>query len=98
MVREEAQVGVGVKGRDLEAGLITTPIKTYFTAQEQLAFSSVEHAMNLYRATHDRYPRSYDEFMQDIVKANRIQLPELRSGHTYVYDPETGELMVEHPQ
>ena len=35
-------------GRDLEPGLITTPVKTYFTAQEQLAFNvQVPQALQL---------------------------------------------------
>lgn len=98
MVREEAAVGAGEKGREIGSGIVATPVKTYFTAQEQIAFNvQVPQAMQLFRATHDRDPQSHDEFMQQIIRANRIELPQLPEGHSYVYDPETATLMVEQP-
>lgn len=99
MVQEEATVGVGEKGRDYEPGLVTTPVKAYFTAKEEIAFNiQIPGAMNLYKAQFESFPKSHEEFMEKIVKANRIELPELPAGHHYVYNPETGQLMVEHPE
>ena len=43
-------------------------------------------------------PKSHEEFMQRIIKDNDIVLPELPGGRRYVYDPKTGELMVEQPR
>jgi len=35
--------------------------------------------------------------MARIVEENRLVLPELPEEHRYRYDPEAGQLMVEHP-
>ena len=42
--------------------------------------------------------RTVKEFMEKVIQANQIQLPELAAGSKYVWDPEKGELMVERPQ
>ncbi len=34
--------------------------------------------MDLYQAENDRYPKDYDEFMKEIIKANNIALPSSR--------------------
>ncbi len=99
MVQKKATVGVGEKGRDYEPGLVTTPVKAYFTAKEEIAFNiQIPNAMKFYKAQFESYPKSHEEFMEKIIKANRVELPELPAGHSYVYDPETATLMVEHPQ
>jgi hypothetical protein len=53
--------------------------------------------MQLYEATNGKKPTTHEEFMEQIIRANQIVLPELPAGQRYVYDPETGELMVEKP-
>jgi hypothetical protein len=63
-----------------------------------MAFMMVDQAMNLYQAREGEYPKSHEEFMEKIIKANNIKLAELPPGHRYVYDPATHTLMVEHPQ
>jgi hypothetical protein len=54
--------------------------------------------MQLYEATNGRKPRTHEEFMEQIVKFNAIPLPQLPPDCRYIYDPEIGELMVEHPK
>ncbi|NUQ65132.1 MAG: hypothetical protein HUU20_21925 [Pirellulales bacterium] len=99
MVREVADVGVGKKGRDYGPGLVTTPVATYFAAREKIAFQvQIPHAMNLYKGANGHAPKSQEEFMEQIIKANQINLPELPEGHRYVYDPQTEQFLVEHPQ
>ena len=95
VVRRKAEYGVGKKGRGYGPGIITTPVAAYFGARERLEFLKVEHAINLYGATHEGPPKSHEEFMKEIIEANFIDLPQLRSGHRYMYDPKKGELMVE---
>lgn len=98
-VQKPADVGVGKRGRDLGQGPVATPVAAYFAAKEQIAFRvEAPQAMNLYKATNGRAPRSHDEFMREIIQANNIRLPELPEGHRYVYDPEQEQLMVEHPE
>jgi len=99
MVREEAAIGAGKKGHDYEPGIVTTPVKAYFTAKEEIAFNiQIPYAMQLYKALNDTTPKTQEEFMDKIVKENAIELPELPEGHHYVYDPDTAQLMVEHPR
>ena len=52
--------------------------------------------MQLYKGLHDgKAPKTHQQFMQEIIKPNRIQLPTLPARHRYIYDPATEELMVE---
>ena len=99
-VLEKAGVGSGLKGRSLDQheGIIVTPAKTLFAAKEKIKFEiEIPHTLNLYKALEGHAPKSHDEFMEKIIKANNIQLPELPEGHKYVYDPMTETLMVEKP-
>ena len=90
-VYKKAEPGVGVKrGGGLYAA------STYFTIRETIIFENIEHAMQLYKAEHDnKGPKTHDEFMEKIIKANNIQLPQLQVNERYVYDPQREELMVE---
>ncbi|MHB0955998.1 MAG: hypothetical protein ACYC6N_20915 [Pirellulaceae bacterium] len=102
-VRIQAEAGVGVKGQRLDDKgainrMIVTPALALFRTEQRLVFEiQVPHAMQLYEATHGKKPATHDEFMEQIIRANQIVLPELPAGQRYVYDPETGELMVEKP-
>ena len=99
-VLEKAGVGSGKKGRSLDQheGIIVTPAKTLFAAKEKIKFEiEIPHALNLYKALEGNAPKSHDEFMEKIIKANNIALPELPEGHKYVYDPMTETPMVEKP-
>ncbi|HVC93249.1 MAG TPA: hypothetical protein VND64_06135 [Pirellulales bacterium] len=91
-----AAPGVTGKG-NYKPGIITTPISIYFRAQEQLIFGQVKHAIDLYEAEKGYKPRTQEEFMKEIIGFNQLKLPTLPEGHTYKYDPQKGELMVEQP-
>jgi hypothetical protein len=97
--RVVADTGVGAKGRDYGGGIITEPVRQYWRAPQMVAFDiQIPHAMNIYKALHDNQgPASHDEFMQEIIAANQIKLPQLPPGEKYVFDPQTQELMVERP-
>lgn len=99
--RVKADVGVGAKGRGLDkfqGGVLVTPAKAYFTLRERAIFQvQIPQAMQMYQALHGSAPQSHDQFMKEIIQANRIQLPELPTGQRYVYDPQAKELMVERP-
>jgi hypothetical protein len=86
--REKAQQGVGKRGRGYGMGLVATPIATYFSVQERMAFNKVIQAMQLYVAENNRPPKTQEEFMEKIIKAGMISLPDLRDGAKYVYLPE----------
>lgn len=96
--REVAKVGVGKKGRNYGGGIISEPIRQRFRVEQQLQLNNVTRAVRMYRAEHGYFPKTKDEFMEKIIKANSIQLPELPDGERYGYEPSTGELMVERPK
>ncbi|MBI1344699.1 hypothetical protein GC163_00270 [bacterium] len=73
---------------------ITGPLEAYGPMVERISKTHVEHALNLFNATEGRYPESYDEFMEKIIKANNIQLPVLPGGKKYQYDVPNHQLVV----
>jgi hypothetical protein len=98
VVREEAKVGAGKRGRGYEPGLVTTPVAAYFSARERIVFEiQIPQAMKLYKAQNEHGPKTQEEFMK-IIKEQGVRLPDLPDGHRYVYDPATEQLMVERPK
>jgi hypothetical protein len=73
---------------------ITLQGNAYVSIIGQTSVLSIEHAMNLYKAEHDRYPKDYDEFMADIIKANNIALPKLPYYQKYGYDENEHKLVI----
>lgn len=91
----QAEVGVGRKGHGYGTGPVATPLAARWRAAERLVFNvQIPQAMNLFKATNGRAPGSHEEFMKEIINANRIDLPELPEGERYQYDPEAEQLMV----
>ena len=87
-----------------EAKVATTKItaKDYISLQGNAYVSiigktstlSIQHAMDLYHAENDRYPKDYDEFMTVIIKANNIALPKLPPYQEYGYDEKEHKLII----
>ena len=96
--REVAKAGVGKKGRNYGGGIISEPVHQYFHQGQRIEFMKVTSAKNLYKGEHGYFPKTEEEFMTKIIKFNSIELPELPAGEKYVYEPKTGELMVERPK
>lgn len=69
-----------------------------FYAEYEMVINSYKHALNLYWATNGEYPKTHEEFMDKIIKFNKIQLPELESGDEYLYDPEDHLLKIYRPE
>lgn len=100
-IAQKAGVGVGIRGDSLrnEEGIgemIAAPAVALFNTKERVVFEiQIPQALQLYQALEGRLPKSHDEFMSKIVKANSIQLPELKPGMKYNFRPDVGELWVE---
>src|SRR5271166_6595975 len=73
---------------------ITLPGNAYVTMIGQTSILNMQHAMDLYHAENDRYPRNYDEFMNEIIKANNIALPQLPYYQKYGYDEKEHKLVI----
>jgi hypothetical protein len=102
VLRVKAEVGVGKRGRRLDnknlVKSIVTPARALFRTRERVIFEiQIPKALSLYEATNGSKPKTHEEFMEEVIAPNKIELPELPAGQKYVYDPETGELMVEKP-
>jgi hypothetical protein len=73
---------------------ITLQGNAYVTMIGRTSILQIEHAMNLYKATNDRYPANFQEFMAEIIKANNIALPVLPSYQEYGYDEKEHKLII----
>ncbi len=97
-LRKKAKVGVGQQGHYGGLGVIKTPISAYFRARQMIAYDiQVKHSLDLFKALEGHAPRTQEEFMDRIIKENRINLPRLPPGERYFYDVKTEQLMVEYP-
>jgi hypothetical protein len=96
-----ARAGVGKEGQSLqnETGIgraIAQPAITLFAVKQRAVFEiQIPQAMNLFEALEGRKPKDHDEFMNKIIKANNINLPELPAGKIYRYHPDDAQLYVE---
>jgi hypothetical protein len=73
---------------------ITLSGNAYVFAIGKTAQMNIDHAIDLYKATNDRYPKDYDEFINEIIKANNISLPQLPYYQKYGYDDQTHKLII----
>jgi hypothetical protein len=73
---------------------ITLPGNAYVTMIGRTSILNIEHAVDLYRATNDRYPKDYEEFMTEIIKSNNIALPQLPYYQKYGYDEKEHKLVI----
>lgn len=72
----------------------TYAAQAYRPIIEQAAKLQIEHALELYRATNDRYPKDHEEFMNEIIRENNIRLPALPAQWQYQYDVKNHRLEV----
>ena len=73
---------------------VTAPLSAYGPMVESLAKTQVTHAIGIFNAVENRYPKDHEEFMERIIKENNIKLPVLPFKGRYVYDVEKHELMI----
>jgi len=69
-------------------------LQTYGPVMEQISKMYIEHAIDLFHAEEDRYPKDHEEFMRRIIKANQIKLPVLPGGAKYAYDVQNHKLQI----
>jgi len=90
----------GKKGKKSRSagGYLGAVVSAKFTAVNQLTKHQYTHALNLYWAEKGYYPKTHEEFMDKIIKFNKLKLPELESGVEYIYDPEDHQLKIHRPE
>ena len=60
----------------------------------EISKQSIQRAIQFFQAEHGRFPKDHEEFMNEIIKKNNIQLPVLPGKRRYQYDVENHELKV----
>ncbi|QDU88142.1 hypothetical protein Pla175_15130 [Pirellulimonas nuda] len=82
------------KGKSLkDGGYLSQVARARFVAEHRIAMDiQLVQAMALFNASEGRYPKDQKEFMEKIIKANMIQLPELDGPYEYVYNAEDHQL------
>lgn len=77
---------------------VTTPgltgAQAYGPMLEQISKTKIAAALNYFQGENGRYPKDYDEFMEKIIKENKIDLPVLPGGKKYQYDEANHALVV----
>ena len=66
----------------------------YTFAAGQTSTLKIQQAINLFQAEHGRFPKDHAEFMERIVKFNKITLPVLPGKRQYQYDVANHKLVV----
>jgi hypothetical protein len=71
----------------------------YVSAIGQTSIGQIKQAVELYRANNDgEYPKTHQEFMENVIKPNNIRLPTLPYYQEYSYDVATHQLnIIEYP-
>ena len=73
---------------------ITLPGNAYVTIIGRTSILNIQHAVDLYQAENGRYPKDYNEFMEEIIKKNNIALPKLPYYQEYGYDANEHKLII----
>ncbi len=76
---------------------ISLQADAYRTTVGNIAKMAVKHSMDLYEALNGEKPKTYEEFMAEIIKKGKpdgLWLPTLPYYQEYGYDPDTKELVV----
>ena len=99
---ELEQGGQVTDGKIHATDYITIQADAYRTSVANIAKLRVKMDMDTYEALNGEKPKTYEEFMEQIIKKGKpdgIQLPMLPYYQEYGYDPEAKELVViEYPE
>ena len=92
--QEIAEADPNAQQADLSAKGPIPSLGAYGFAISQISKIKIKQALEMYKAVHGDYPKDYETFMKDIIKANAIELPVLPGGRQYQYDVDKHELIV----
>ncbi|MBX6313319.1 MAG: hypothetical protein IRY99_10460 [Isosphaeraceae bacterium] len=97
---KDAATEIQNQGAQISTGRITAkdPItlqgNAYVSIVGQASVLQIQHALDLYYAQNERYPKDLNEFMNEIIKPNGIALPQLPAYQEYGYDAANHRLVV----
>lgn len=93
----EFDAGGEDKVADLQVKTSASPLAAmgaYGYAVSEISKQTIQRAIQFFQAEHGRFPKDHEEFMEQIIKKNNIQLPVLPGKRRYQYDVENHELVV----
>jgi|SRR5579864_4197162 len=73
---------------------ITLQGNVYVTSIGRISVMKIQHALDLYYATNEKYPKDLKEFMEEIIQPNGIRLPTLPYYQEYAYDEKEHKLVI----
>ena len=84
------------KLRDDKEGvnMVNSTMRGASHAIHEIARLQIKQSVEMFRAVEGRYPKSHEEFMEKVIKANGIKLPAPVTTAEYQYDVENHELLV----
>jgi hypothetical protein len=94
---ELAAGGQTTDGKIHATDYITLQADAYRTTIGNISEMAVKHSIDLYEAEHGEKPKTYEEFMEVIIKKGKpdgLWLPMLPYYQEYGYDPDKKELVV----
>ena len=92
--KEKQAGGVVTQPRITSKDPITLPGNAYVSIIGRSAMLNIEHTLDLYKAETGEYPKSHEEFMENIIKRYNIALPKLPSYQEYSYDVPSHKLLI----
>lgn len=69
-------------------GSLGTVVAALPHAKYQYLIDNIDHAIDLDWGLNGDYPKSHEEFMERIIKFNKLELPEIPEYAEYIYVPE----------
>jgi hypothetical protein len=94
MKKEEQAGGVATPPRITAKDPIRLTGNAYVSIVGQASILNIQHALDLYQAETGEFPKTTEEFMEKIIKANNIALPKLPFYQEYGYDAANHKLVV----
>ena len=73
---------------------ITLSGNPYVTSIGKISIDQMDYAIRLFQAETGRFPKDYQEFMDEIIKKNNIALPKLPFYQEYGYDAPSHKLVI----
>jgi hypothetical protein len=94
MEKEKQAGGVSKAPRITAKDPITLQGNAYVSIIGQSSMLKIKHDLDLYQATNGEYPKTLQEFMDNIIKPNGIKLPTLPAYQEYAYDAANHQLVI----
>jgi hypothetical protein len=94
MAKEQKAGGVVTAPRITAKDPITLQGNAYVSIIGQTSMFSIQKALDLYQAETGEFPKTTEDFMDKIIKANNIALPKLPFYQEYGYDAPNHKLVI----